>query len=183
MDYQTRISQLAKEEFPGSAVLFDDLPGVLDRWLERALECHSEETVRFLGAEKDPFRNPVGHTLRENLGVLLEQVLGEMKPEPVQAALQSIIRIRAVQDLTPTQAVQFIFQLRPILREHLSSANSEVLDDRIDRLGLWAFEEYSRCRERIADLRISESRRGMHIASQREPAIRKPGSNEQGFRS
>jgi hypothetical protein len=182
MDDQTRISQLAKEEFPGCAALFDDLPGVLDRWLERTLECHSEETVRFLGAEKDPFRNPVGHTLRENLSVLLEQVLGEMKPEPVQAALQNIIRIRAVQDLTPSQAVQFIFQLRPILRELHASVNYEVLDDRIDQLGLRAFEEYSRCRERIADLRISESRRGMYMAAaQREPALSKPGSNEQGF--
>jgi hypothetical protein len=180
MNYQNRNSQPAREELPGGAVQFHDLPGVLDRWLQCALECHSEETVRFLGAEKDPFRNPVGHTLRENLGVLLEQVLGEMKPEPVQAALQNIIRIRAVQDLTPSRAVQFIFQLRPILREHYASENHEVLDDRIDRLGLWAFEEYSRCRERIADLRISESRRAM---AQREPALRKPVANKQGFRA
>ena len=183
MDYQTHNSQLAKEEFPGCAVPLDDLPGILDHWLERVLKCHSEETARFLGAEKDPFRNPVGHTLRENLGVLLEQVLGEMKPEPAQAALQNIIRIRAVQDLTPSQAVQFIFQLRPILRELHATVNHEMLDDRIDQLGLWAFEEYSRCRERIADLRISESRRGMHMAVQREPALRKPESNEQGFRA
>ena len=180
MDYQTRISQPAREELSGGAVQFHDLPGVLDRWLQCALECHSEETARFLGAEKDPFRNPVGHTLRENLGVLLEQVLGEMKPEPVEAALQNIIRIRAVQDLTPSRAVQFIFQLRPILREHCAAVNREILDDRIDQLGLWAFEEYSRCRERIADLRISESRRAM---AHREPTLRKPAADKQGFRA
>jgi hypothetical protein len=180
MDYQTRISQPAGEKLSGGAVQFHDLPGVLDRWLQCALECHSEETVRFLGAEKDPFRNPVGHTLRENLGVLLEQVLGEMKPEPVEAALQNIIRIRAVQDLTPSRAVQFIFQLRPILRGHCVARNREILDDRIDQLGLWAFEEYSRCRELIADLRINESRRAM---AQREPALRKPAANKQGFRA
>ena len=180
MDDETRNSQLAREQFPGCAVLNDDMPGLLHRWLERALERHSEETVWFLGAEKDPFRNPVGHTLRENLGVVLEQVLGAMKAEPVQAALQNIIRIRAVQDLTPSQAVQFIFQLRPILRELRAPVNYEVLDDRIDQLGLWAFEEYSRCRERIADLRISESRRAM---AQREPARIRPESNKQGFRS
>ena len=178
MDYQTRISQPAGEELSGGA--FHDLPGVLDRWLQCALGCHTEETVRFLGAEKDPFRNPVGHTLRENLGVLLEQVLGEMKPEPVEAALQNIIRIRAVQDLTPSRAVQFIFQLRPILRGHFVARNREILDDRIDQLGLWAFEEYSRCRERIADLRISESRRAM---AQREPKLRNPVENKQGFRA
>jgi hypothetical protein len=184
MECHTRISQPAKEQVHGCAVLFEDLPGVLERWLERALECHSDETVRFLGAEKDPFRNPVGHTLRENLGVLLEQVRCEMKPEPVQAALQNIIRIRAVQDLTASQAVQFIFHLRPILREHCASLYREVLDDRIDQLGLWAFEEYSRCRERIADLRISESRRGMYMAAaQRELASSESGSNKQGCKA
>ncbi len=182
MDDQLHVSQSATGQFPGRAVLSNDLQGILNRWLGRALESHSEETFRFLGAEKDPFRNPVGHTLRENLGVLLEQVLGEMKPEPVQAALQNIIRIRAVQDLTPSQAMQFIFQLRPILRELHATANHEVLDDRIDQLGLWAFEEYSRCRERIADLRISESRRGMYMgAAQREPAPGEPESSKQGF--
>jgi hypothetical protein len=136
---------------------------MLDQWLARTLECHAKETVGFLGAEKDPFRNPVGHTLRENLAILLKQVLGEMEAEPARAALENIVRIRAVQDLTATQAVQFIFQLRPILRQFPTQMDHEVLDARIDQLALWAFEEYVRCRERLADLRISESRREMGV--------------------
>ena len=184
MDDQRRISQLDKDLVPGGAVLSKDLPGILDRWLGQALACYSEETVRFLAAEKDPFRNPVGHALRENLGFLLEQVLGEMKPEAAQAALLDIIRIRAVQELTPSQAVQFIFQLRPILRELHATVNREMLDDRIDRIALWAFEEYSRCRERIADLRIGESQRGIHTATaRRAPKLNQQVSNEQGIRA
>jgi hypothetical protein len=149
---------------------------MLDRWFASALECYSAETIRFLGVEKDPFRNPVGHTLRENLAVLLEQLLGGMEPEPAQAALENILRIRAVQDLTASQAVQFVFQLRPILRKFQAEANYEVLDARIDQLALWAFEEYARCRERLADLRISESRRGMGVAiARRDPRLKEPG--------
>jgi hypothetical protein len=149
---------------------------MLDRCFASALECYSAETIRFLGVEKDPFRNPVGHTLRENLAVLLEQLLGGMEPEPAQAALENILRIRAVQDLTASQAVQFVFQLRPILRKFQAEANYEVLDARIDQLALWAFEEYARCRERLADLRISESRRGMGVAiARRDPRLKEPG--------
>jgi hypothetical protein len=148
---------------------------LLDRWLARALECYSEETVRFLGAEKDSFRNPVGHTLRENLAILLDQLLGRMEADAAQASLANILRIRAVQELTPSQAVQFIFQLRPLLRELSPQAKSELLDARIDQLALWAFEEYTRCRERIADIRISESRRGMAFAARRAP-----GGHESG---
>ena len=140
---------------------------LLDRWLARALECYSEETVRFLGAEKDSFRNPVGHTLRENLAILLDQLLGGLEADAARASLANVLRIRAVQDLTPSQAVEFVFQLRPLLRELSPQANSEVLNARIDQLALWAFEEYTRCRERIADLRLSESRRGM---ARRAPA-------------
>ena len=148
---------------------------MLDRWLASALQCHSEETARFLEAEKDPFRNPVGHTLRENLAVLLDQVLGKLEPQRVQAALENIIRIRAVQELTPSQALQFVFQLRPILRQSLTDANHEALDARVDQLALWAFDEYARCRERIADLRISESRRGMGLAAvRRAPELSEP---------
>jgi RsbT co-antagonist protein rsbRD N-terminal domain len=149
---------------------------MLDRWFARAVECHSAETIRLLGAEKDPFRNPVGHTLRQNLAVLLEQLLGEMEPEPAQAALANIVQIRAVQDMTASQAVQFVFQLRPILRQFPTEANPEVLDHRIDQLALWAFEEYVRCRERLADIRISESRRGMGVAAaRRQPALTESG--------
>ena len=149
---------------------------MLDRWFARTVECHSAETVRFLGVEKDPFRNPVGHTLRENLAVLLEQLLGEMEPEPAQAALENIVRVRGVQDLTASQAVQFVFQLRAILRQFQPEANHEVLDARIDQLALWAFEEYVRCRERLAGIRIRESRRGMGVAAaRREPRFKEPG--------
>ncbi len=149
---------------------------MLDRWLALALEFHSAETARFLGVEKDPFRNPVGHTLRENLAVLLEQLLGGMEPEPARAALENILRIRAVQDLTASQAVQFVFQLRPILRQSHPEANHEVLDARIDQLAVWAFEEYVRCRERLADIRIRESCRGMGVAvTRREPWLKEPG--------
>ena len=157
---------------------------MLDRWLACALQCHSEETARFLGAEKDPFRNPVGHTLRENLAVLLEQVQGKMEPESAQAALENIVRVRAVQELTPSQALQFIFQLRPILRQSLPDAKDEALDARIDQLALWAFDEYTRCRERIADLRISESRRGMGLAAvRRAPELSEPALDEPGVRA
>src|SRR5208283_3036061 len=114
-----------------------------------------EETVGFLGAEKDSFRNPVGHTLRENLAILAEQVMGGLEADAAKASLANILRIRAVQELTPGQAVEFVFQLRPLLRELSPTPNSEVFDARIDQLALWAFEEYMRCRERIADLRIS----------------------------
>jgi hypothetical protein len=111
--------------------------------------------------------------LRESLAVLLAQVLGGMEAEAVRAALEDIIRIRAVQELKASQELRFVFQLRPILRQFPTDVDYEVLDARIDQLALWAFDEYAGCREKLADLRISESRRGLGLmAARREPALK-----------
>ena len=71
------------------------------------------------GGIEDPFRNPVGYTLRQAVGILLDELFSTMDRERVRAALDSIVQIRAVQDLTPGQALEFLFQLKPILRRRV----------------------------------------------------------------
>jgi len=83
----------------------------------------------------------------------------------VQSALAEIVRIRAVQDLTATQAVGFIFLLRPILDSALPSGNAALLNRRIDQFALLAFDEYVRCRERLAEIRAGERLRTVRHAS------------------
>ena len=127
---------------------------ILERWLETA---KPNNTMWAPAATCDPFLNPVEYTLRENLIVLVEQVLGSMDAAAVKAALANILRIRAVQDLSAAEAVGFVFPLRGILRESAPQANPAEADARVDRLALWAFEEYTRCRDQIAALRLHEA--------------------------
>ena len=145
---------------------------ILEQWLARALESYSAETAHFLATEKDPFRNPVGQTLRANLAVLLEEVLGDgsaaapvMDSARVRSALENIARIRAVQDATASEAVGFVFLLRPIVRQRIPEHDPALLHERIDRLALMAVEEYVRCRELLAELRVQESQRALHVPS------------------
>lgn len=138
---------------------------ILEQWFEQTIGTYSTESTGFLATTKDQFRNPVGHTLRENLTILLRQLLGDMDLALMQSALESIIRIRAVQDLTASQAAGFVFLLRPILREGMPENEAVLLNSRTDQLALMAFEEYVRCRERLADIRVRESRRAMQDAS------------------
>jgi len=141
---------------------------ILEQWITRTIASYPGLAVSFLASEKDPFRNPVGHTLREGLATLLQELLGddllgELNAERVQPALDAIIRIRAVQDLTPSQAVGFVFLLKPILRELAPEHDQAQLHDRIDRVALMAFDKYMQCREQLADIRVSEGRRRMHV--------------------
>jgi hypothetical protein len=134
---------------------------IVEKWIASALQSYPSASVPFLSAEGDPFRNPVGHTLRQSLTTLFEELRGDMETERLAPALDALIRIRAVQDLTASQAVGFVFLLKPILRE-LAPMDAS-LNDRIDRLALMAFDKYMQCREELADIRVNEGQRRMHV--------------------
>ncbi len=136
---------------------------ILERWIAETIRIYPCAAVPFLSRENDPFRNPVGHTLRQSLTSLFEQLQGNMETDQIAPALDAIIRIRAVQDLSASQAVQFVFLLKPILRELAPEHDQVLLGERIDQLALMAFDNYTRCREQLAEIRLSESRRSFRV--------------------
>jgi hypothetical protein len=133
---------------------------LIDAWFERIVCQYPQETAGFLRRQKDPFANPVGAGLRAELGPLLDGVLDGADKERLAAALDRILRVRAVQELAPSQAVAFVLELKKLVRAqaavfgHEGSDQLAVLDDRIDRLLLLAFDVHSRCREQVYEIRV-----------------------------
>ena len=136
---------------------------VIQEWFERTLRSYPGQTVGFLRGEKDPFRNPVGHTLREGLGVLFDEILGEMDGARITAALDAVVRIRAVEDHTASHAVAFLFLLKEVLREKSPAADLAALENRIDRVALLAFDLYMKCREKIYEIKAEEAKRRVYV--------------------
>ncbi|MDP3001478.1 MAG: RsbRD N-terminal domain-containing protein [Bryobacterales bacterium] len=136
---------------------------VVREWFERTLQSYPEQTSGFLRGEKDPFRNPVGHTLRDGLGVLFDELAGEMDQARITAALDAIVRIRAVQDHTASQAVAFLFLLKEVLRDKSPAADLAMLEKRIDRMALLAFDLYMKCREKIYEIKAEEAKRRVYV--------------------
>ncbi|NIR14460.1 MAG: hypothetical protein GWN86_11135, partial [Desulfobacterales bacterium] len=56
---------------------------------------------------------------------LYEELLGEMNIDRLSSSLNNIIRIRSVQDFSPSQAIGFIFLLKKAIREVLESRIQE----------------------------------------------------------
>ena len=133
-----------------------------EQWFAQTLESYPRLASQFLEAEKDPFRNPVGHAFRTGMPVLVEELLGEMNREKVAQALDAILHIRVVQDFTPSQAVGFVFLLRAILLGS-NPPRPAMVEARIDQLALLAFDQYMRCREQIAQARVNEAARSMRV--------------------
>lgn len=121
---------------------------ILDAWLAE---------VGLPTGPADPFRNPVGYAIRDALPVLLDVVLGRVPVLEVRVPLERLMRIRAVQDCTPAQAVSFLFVLKPLVRERMGL--DAAMEDRIDRLALAAFDLYLRCREEAHVIQLRELHR------------------------
>lgn len=149
---------------------------LVQKWFDLLLETYPAETARFLHREKDQFANPVGSTLCQGLEGLYEALLQGKNRDEIHPVLESIVKIRAVQEFSPSQALGFIFLLKKLVREELASeigGGQISLDDllsfdsRIDDLALLSFEIYSACREKLYDIKISQ------LASNRVPLTRR----------
>jgi hypothetical protein len=134
---------------------------ILEQWLASAVAAYGEGVAPLAAAERDPFRNPVGATLRRQLAALVDEVVGNMDAAAIDAALEPIIAVRAIQELTLPQAVGFVFALRGILRRELPRRDAAELDARIDALALSAFGQFVRRREQLAELRFNERVRAL----------------------
>jgi hypothetical protein len=135
----------------------DTSQAILDRWVSQTIESYPAQMHSFLRSEDDPFRNPVGNAIKENLGTLVRELMGTMNKDAIISSLGALLRLRAVQDLTPTEAVRFIFDLRTIVYEVTGNVD-HALQSRLDSLALTAFDQFMICREQISELRIKEIR-------------------------
>jgi hypothetical protein len=144
---------------------------IVKEWLARTLQTYPEHTSRFLSQEKDPFRNPVGHTLRETLPALFDRLVEGADAATVTRLLDPIVRIRAIQDFSAGQAVAFVFLLKRVMREALGDdavqgPNGEglaVVEARIDEMALLAFDLFMKCREQIYEIKTNEAKRRLFV--------------------
>ncbi len=140
---------------------------IVQRWVEAVLTTYPEEGAVLFQKQQDPFANPVGHSVREGTEGLFDSILDGMDPGDLRQHLDRIIRVRAVQQFSPSRALSFLFSLKPILRGALPEASEEPalagewaeLDHRIDQVALLAFDVYAECREEVSQLRINEVKR------------------------
>jgi len=145
------------------------------RWLDLIYATYSGDGAKFFRREKDQFSNPVGHTMREGTRGIVEGVIGEMDAEKVCSCLKEIIKVRAIQEFSPSQAVSFVFQLREAVRKELGSdegnpalsAEIDHIDRNIDQAALFAFDVFVKCREQFYELRVNEIKRNVAMIIRR----------------
>jgi hypothetical protein len=151
--------------------LLQERKNILSRWFHAVTETYPPETARILRTQSNEFANPVGHATHYGLEGVYDEFIREADPDRLTPFLDRIIRIRAVQDFSPTQALAFVFLLKQIVRNHLkeSPAATQVsfeelsaFDSKVDELALLAFNIYTQCRERLFEVRVAEVKSRSH---------------------
>jgi hypothetical protein len=137
---------------------------ILKSWFQVTVDSYPADTARFLKGQNDPFANPVGQTTYQSLEALVDALIAKSDRAAMSTALDPILRIRAVQTFTPSKAIGFVFSLKQIVRQHLSDSGRDPgldwtdVDRQIDEMALAAFDIFMSCREKIYELKATESR-------------------------
>lgn len=152
---------------------------IVKRWFDAVSATYPGETAKHLQNTKAQFTNPVGYTLNEGMAALYDGLLKGVMPSETATFLDGIVRVRAVQDFTPSQAVSFVFLLKTAIREELAKELRERpfqdelggIDSAIDDLALYAFDLYVACREKIYDIKAREAQNATFRLLQRAKLI------------
>jgi hypothetical protein len=145
-------------------LLEKEKPAVFKAWFELVIETYPPDTSQFFKSQKDPFANPVGQTISRSLKELLDLIIAGKSIDAFESALDPIVRIRAIQDFSPSQAVSFMFLLKKIVRKMNAQeiAQGKLTEDilqfesKVDELSLMAFNIYMKCRQKIYELQANE---------------------------
>ncbi|MCF8107425.1 MAG: RsbRD N-terminal domain-containing protein [Desulfohalobiaceae bacterium] len=137
---------------------------LIKAWVEKALATYPPKTSEIFKNQKDQFANPVGATLNRSLEGIFDQLLLETSTEDVHSHVEGLVKVRAVQDFTPSGAVSFLLDLKKIIRRRCGREISEsglepalfAFEERIDLVCLLAFDLFMKQREKIWQLRSQE---------------------------
>ena len=138
---------------------------MVNKWLEAAIATYPEDTASFLKRQKDRFANPVGATLSRELNTIFEELLQETSSDQLPHSVDAVVRVRAVQSFSPSQALQVFTDLKDILRRELDGAVREngwqteyrELEDKVDQLVMLAFDIYVKCKEQLWELKARQA--------------------------
>jgi len=145
---------------------------IVGRWVQRVLAGYGEDAAAAFARQKDPFANPVGHRLREATAGIFDALLdgpAEGELEQIRPYLYELVKVRAVQQFSASEAVGFVFELKEAIRHQLAEAAHQPplaaelaeLEGRIDRAALAAFDAFVECKEQLYELRMNEVKRNV----------------------
>jgi hypothetical protein len=149
---------------------------IVRSWIRITMEAYPTEALGVLKRNKDQFANPLSHIISKNIELLFDELLNGLDVERTSPILAEIVRVKAVQDFTPAQALQFIFDLKSVLfdfknkkieGEAMPYDQIRTMEQDIDKLAQLGFNIYVECREKLSEIRVNEIKNQTHMLIRR----------------
>ena len=153
-------------------ILKKNREAIINRWIDRVLSTYSIDGAIFFKQQKDRFANPLGYSVKDGLAKIFDMLCAPEKIEELPGELSKLVKLRAVQDFKPSEAVAFLYDLKLIVLEvcgHKKIADQPAswleLGAKIDDLALQIFDLYLVYRERVYQIKVNEYKSGNNIAA------------------
>lgn len=151
-------------------LLADRKKEIVKTWQEKIFQSYPADSRKFLKSKTDMFANPVGFSIKEKTENLFKELMNEadFDPEKVALILDEIIRIRAIQDFSPSQAISFIYMLKDVITDVLNKRaepDKDILEElitfynKIDKVAMAAFDIYSKCKEKLFEIKVENAKK------------------------
>ena len=150
-------------------LLSDRKKEILKKWQQEIFQIYPADAIRFLTSETDQFNNPVGYSVREYSSSLFTEIMSEneISAEKITPMLDEMIRIRAVQDYSPSDALKYLYDLKKVIaievKDTMEPDNNlyyelVTLYNKIDKVILIAFDIYSKCRDKLSEIKVQTAK-------------------------
>jgi hypothetical protein len=167
-------------------LLLEHKPIILKKWFDLILDTYPSDTSDFLKRQNIKSANPVSQIIYEGIEGLYDGLINDIHTDNVRAHIDSIVRVRAIQDFTASGALNFIFLLKKLIRTELERDIREhnlfeemlAIEADIDGLVSIAFDIYMACREKLYELKANEMRNWTYRVVKNSKAYREVKAEE-----
>jgi len=151
-------------------LLAENREAVVEDWYNHIIDTYPAETAKLWKKSGDPFLSPVSARTREMVVAVVDYLItkgGQDHLDKVMDCLDEAVRVRAVQNFAPSQSAGFLFLLKKAIRERLwhelkaqdAWAGFVAMESRIDGLALASLDLYTKCREKLHEIKYRDLER------------------------
>jgi RsbT co-antagonist protein rsbRD N-terminal domain len=139
----------------------------IKKWFQATINTYPAQSARILGKDSNRFDNPIGAVTHETIEDVFTLIIEDFDQETLERTIDPLIRIRAVQAFSASEAVSFVFALKEIGEDIIDNSLLREFDKLVDRIALASFNKFMKCKEEIFLLKATESKRRIHRAFER----------------
>jgi len=140
---------------------------IVQQWLDLATRDTRPQVARTPTGPRDQFDDPCGHLARACVEAMVDALDNGVNRCILDPPMEGFVKILALQERSPSEALAFVFSIRPVLRQELGLEPTcpewHELVARVDSIALVAFDIYMRCREKVYSARFNQIQRLHHV--------------------